>query len=277
MSCPDHRRGGEHDPGGLDRAERRARRRQRHLAGRGRAPAGRPAQFPVPGAGHVHQLQRPGAGKSYSRTEAVNLPLHISGLYNVEVITNYDGELFENGATANNTGIASQPMTVTVMPRPDLQVAAIDVPSHGQRRRLRSRSPTPSINQGSAPTTNNWDDKVYLSLTPYVADDSILIQDLPNQSALEPGDEYQATTVPVVVPERYAGQVYVIVDVDANHQVDQWPNGTHDLEYQPIYVNPIPLPDLVLSNVVAPDPGNRRQHVQRQLHGHEPGRRARPW
>ena len=56
-----------------------------------------------------------------------------------------------------------------------------------------------------------------------------------------------------MVPERYRGQVYVIVDVDANHQVDQWPNGTHDLEYQPVYVNPLPLPDLVVSNVVAPD------------------------
>ncbi len=44
----------------------------------------------------------------------------------------------------------------------------------------------------------------------------------------------------------------MIVDVDADHQVDQWPNGTHDLEYQPVYVNPIPLPDLVMSNVVAP-------------------------
>ena len=108
------------------------------------------------------------------------------------------------------------------------------------------------INQGSAPTTNNWDDKIYLSLTPYVADDSILIEDLPNQSALAPGDEYQATTVAVTVPDRYAGGAYVIVDIDANHVVDQWPNGEDNLEYQSIYVNPIPLPDLVLSNVVVP-------------------------
>ena len=143
------------------------------------------------------------------------------------------------------------PITVTVTPRPDLQVAAIDIPASGERRRhvlghVHRHQP------GNAPTTNNWDDKVYLSLTPYVADDSILIQDLPNQAALEPGDEYQATTVPVVVPERFRGQVYVIVVADANHVVDQWPNGAHNLEYQPIFVNPLPLPDLVVSNVVAP-------------------------
>ena len=190
-------------------------------------------------------------GKSYSRTEAVTLPVHISGLYNVEVITNSDGSLFENGATANNTGVASPSMTVTVMPRPDLQVAAIDIPSQINAGGSFAVTYT-VINQGNAPTTNNWDDKVYLSLTPDVEDDSILIQDLPNQSALIPGEEYQATTVPVTVPQRYSGQVYVIVVVDAGNQVDQWPNGQHSTEYRPIYVNPIPLPDLVLSNVVVP-------------------------
>ena len=142
-------------------------------------------------------------------------------------------------------------MTVTVMPRPDLQVAEIDAPATVDAGATFSVTYT-VINQGNAPTTNNWDDKVYLSLTPYVADDSILIEQLPNQAALGPGDEYKATTVPVVVPERYRGQVYVIVDVDADNQVDQWPNGSHDLEYQPIFVNPLPLPDLVVSNVVAP-------------------------
>ncbi len=192
-----------------------------------------------------------GSGNSYSRTEAVNVPVHISGLYTVEVITNFDGGLFENGASANNTGMALQPMTVTVMPRPDLQVAAIQAPATVNAGGSFSVTYT-VINQGSVATTGNWDDKIYLSLTPYVADDSILIEDLPNQTALGPGDEYQATTVPVVVPDRYAGQVYVIVSVDANKVIDQWPNGTHDLEYQPIFVNPIPLPDLVLSNVVTP-------------------------
>ncbi len=127
-----------------------------------------------------------GAGNSYSRTEAVNLPLHISGLYNVDVITNYDGALFENGATANNTGIAAQPITVTVTPRPDLQVASIEAPQSINAGGSFSVTYT-VINQGSAMTTNNWDDKIYLSLTPYVADDSILIEDLPNQSALRLG------------------------------------------------------------------------------------------
>ncbi len=193
-----------------------------------------------------------GSGNSYTRTEAIPVALHISGLYNVQVITNYNGAVFENGATGNNTGTATPPLTVTLMPRPDLQVAAIDIPAAVDAGATFSVT-YDVINQGGASTTNTWDDKVYLSLTPAITDDSILIQDLPNQSALDPGQEYQATTTPVVVPLRYRGQVYVIVDVDANHVVDQYPNGSHDLEYQPIEVNPLPLPDLVVSNVVAPD------------------------
>ena len=127
-----------------------------------------------------------GAGHSYSRTQAVTVPLHITGLYNVEVITNYDGSLFTNGAT-NNTGTASQPLSVTVTPRPDLQVSAIDIPANVDAGATFSVTYT-ITNQGSAPTTNNWDDDIYLSLTTYITDASILIQDLPNQTALGPAN-----------------------------------------------------------------------------------------
>ena len=75
----------------------------------------------------------------------------------------------------------------------------------------------------------------------------------------------------MTVPDRYAGQVYVIVDVDANHVIDQWPNGTYDLEYQQIYVNPIPLPDLVLSNVVVPTQEIAGSTFNVSYHRHEPG------
>ena len=52
------------------------------------------------------------------------------------------------------------------MPRPDLQVAEIDIPAQVDAGGTFSVTYT-VINQGSAPTTNNWDDKVYLSLTPH--------------------------------------------------------------------------------------------------------------
>ena len=167
---------------------------------------------------------------------------------------------------------------MTVTPRPDLQVSEIDIPQRVDAGGTFSVAYT-LINQGGAATTSNWVDRVYLSLTPSITPDSILIQQLSNQTALgidASDNAYKATTVPVVVPLRFRGTVYVIVDADANHQVDQWPNGAHDLEYKALVVAPLPLPDLVVSNVVAPDAGHRGYHVQRHLHRHQPRRRRDP-
>ena len=140
-------------------------------------------------------------GYSYTRTETVTVPSHITGLYNVEVITNYDGSLFENGATSNNTGIASPALTVTVTPRPDLQVAEIDVPA--------------TVNAGADifgylqvdQCGNRPDDQQLgrqgLSFTHDLYHRRIHPDPGPAQPGGPcPGDEYQATTVPVVVPER---------------------------------------------------------------------------
>ena len=82
------------------------------------------------------------------------------------MITDFNGSLFENGAT-NNTGIAPQPITVTVMPRPNLEVANIQAPSSVNAGGTFSVTYT-VVNDGTAATTVNWDDKIYLSLTPYV-------------------------------------------------------------------------------------------------------------
>ncbi len=70
------------------------------------------------------------SGKSYSRTEAVQLPAHISGLYNVEVIANYRRQLVrEWGDRQQHRHRQSSRLTVTVMPRPDLQVSASTFPA----------------------------------------------------------------------------------------------------------------------------------------------------
>ena len=215
------------------------------------APIDQPAGTPNLVAGTFDIFSGLGAGNSYTMDEAVTLPVHISGLYNVEVVADADGSLYQ-GSIAQNTGVASPSMTVTVMPRPDLQVAAIDIPSqvdaggsfaghlhhHQPRRRPHDRE----LGRQGLPVPD----------AECRAGGSILIEDLPNQSAPVPGEEYQATTVPVTVPQLFSGQVYVIVVTDAGGQVDEWPNGQHSTEYQPIQVNPIPLPDLVLSNVVVP-------------------------
>ena len=109
------------------------------------------------------------------------------------------------------------------------------------------------INQGTVATNvPHWVDDVYLSLDSTIDPGSLLIASVPNQSALGPGEQYQSTTAPIIVPDRFRGDVYVIVSADAKQQIDQWPNGNFNLVYKKIHVDPLPLPDLVTSDVIVP-------------------------
>ena len=201
-------------------------------------------------------------GATYTRTYQITLPAHIEDLYTLSVTTDYVGSDGSNptayegaagsAATENDTTAAHGPLAISPQPRPDLQVANIKIPSDVPAGSALSVT-FDVINQGTVATNvPNWTDAVYLSLDTTIDPGSILIGKIGNQSALGPGQQYESTVGPVVVPQRYRGQVYVIVDVDFNHQVDQWPKGNFDEVSKAIYVDPLALPDLVTSNVIVP-------------------------
>ena len=171
------------------------------------------------------------SGTSYTRTVQITLPGHIEDLYTVYVTTNYAGSDVSNPTifegldgtppTANDTTAAPGPIAIGPQPRPDLQVADIKIPSSIPAGSALSVT-FDVINQGTVATNvPHWDDRVYLSLDTTIDPGSILIGDLSNQSALGPGQEYESTTGSIVSPDRYRGQVYVIVSIDYQHQVDQ--------------------------------------------------------
>ncbi len=69
------------------------------------------------------------AGKSYSRDELVGLPSNVQGVFQFAVTTATG--LFENGATANDTYVDPNQLTLTLPPNPDLQVLIGDSPLAG--------------------------------------------------------------------------------------------------------------------------------------------------
>ncbi len=201
-------------------------------------------------------------GAKYTRTQQIFLPAHFEDLYTLYVTTDYadpngnNPTVYEGApgspATQNDTKAAPQPIAISPQPRPDLQVSNIDIPNSVSAGGALSVTFT-VVNQGTVATNvPNWTDAVYLSLDTTIDPGSVLIGDIGNQSALLPGQSYKSTAGPVVVPDRFGGTVYVIVDVDVNHQVDQWPNGNFDEVYKAIHINPLPLPDLVTSDVIVP-------------------------
>ncbi|HND51949.1 MAG TPA: CARDB domain-containing protein, partial [Pirellulaceae bacterium] len=193
-----------------------------------------------------------GAGLFYERTEKFRMPVNTQGLYQVVVRTNASGSLFENGASANNTGVAVDPLTLALAPHPDLQVESITAPATAAAGGTLSLQYT-IINQGLVKTsTPRWRDYVYLSLDNKITYDDVLLASPDNGAALEPGETYATTTASYVIPKRYRGPVFVIVRADGSSSVDEFPNeGNNDRAVQ-VDVTPLPPPDLVTSDVVAP-------------------------
>ncbi len=191
-------------------------------------------------------------GTTYTRQEQVRLPVRTFGLYETVVITNYRGQLYEHGADGNNKRVDDTSIPITVRPRPDLQISQFTAPDTVDPGQTVAVDFT-VVNQGTVATTRpNWQDRVYLSLDPEVTSDDILIASLTNQSALEPGQEYRTITESAVVPLRFRGTVYLIVQTDAGGQMEEWPNDGNNTAYRELYVTPQPLPDLVTSDVIAP-------------------------
>jgi hypothetical protein len=197
------------------------------------------------------------AGQAYSRSEQVQLPANVQGVFQLVLKANSGTELvppiFENGAYANNTLTDPDTLTVSVPANPDLQVSSIDdVPQSANAGGTVGFDFT-VINQGTVEARGQWTDNVYLSLKNSLDGNAILLGQFGNQSALLPGEKYQTQTGGLVLPKRLSGPAYLIVYTNANGTINEYPNGNNDTLVQSITINPEPPADLVTSNVVAPD------------------------
>ncbi len=191
------------------------------------------------------------AGDAYSRRETVSLPAQTTGLFRVFVTTDLENTIYE-ADEGNNAASAAEPLTVGAQPRPNLVVLEILAPASVDAGATLSVEFTVA-NQGPVPTqTPQWTDAVYLSLDDRISQDDLLLGKLPNQSALAPGESYQSSTPSLVVPKRFRGDVYVLVAIDVDGQVEEWPHEGDNEALQSVFVTPLPLADLVVDQVIAP-------------------------
>ena len=192
-------------------------------------------------------------GASYTRRELFQLPDRVTGAYELIVSTNVNAGLYEFAGSGNNTAMSPDPLTISIRPRADLQVSGITAPDTIDAGGTLSVDYT-VINQGTVSTmTPRWSDRVYLSLDALLSTDDIIIDTIENQSALASEQTYQERSATIQIPERYRGTVYVIVQADVFDQVDEWPNDDNNTFARELFIDPLPLADLVVSEVVAPD------------------------
>jgi subtilase family serine protease len=191
------------------------------------------------------------AGKFYTRSEQFTLPTTLQGLFQVVVKTNTTNSLFENGATGNNSLDDNSTLLVSLPVKPDLQVQSVTIPSSVSAGGTISVDFT-IINQGVAQASGKWKDNVYLSLDNQISGDDLLIGSLDNGAALDGGESYRTLTSGLLIPKRYRGAVFVIVQADGSNSVDEFPNDGNNIFAKSLNVIPLPPSDLVTSAVVAP-------------------------
>jgi hypothetical protein len=193
------------------------------------------------------------AGKSITRTEQVQLPANVQGVFQLVLATNAGlFPIYEAGADDNNQLPDSDTITLTVLPNPDLQVFSIDnAPPSANAGGTVALAYT-IINQGTVEARGHWSDNVYISLTDHIDSSAILLGSFENQAALLPGEKYQTITTNMPVSRRLGGPAYLIVVTNANGAVNEFPHGDNNLFVQPIHIVPEPPADLVTSGVTAP-------------------------
>ena len=193
------------------------------------------------------------AGINYTRTENIVLPSHIQGFYEIFVQTD-SGSVIAQTTRTHDLG-SSNPLTIALTPRPDLQVTSGAAPVEVTARGIVDVKWTVT-NEGTVATpqgNSHWNDGVYLSLTPTLQTGAMLMQDVPNVSALDPGESYNNETT-FQLPKGYAGNVYIIIRANDSQSFDEFPNGNNNTFAIPMAIDTTPVepPDLVTSNVFTP-------------------------
>ncbi len=158
------------------------------------------------------------AGASISRTAAVTLPITLNGAYTLFVETDAAKSVVESDDT--NNASAGQSLAVTQL-LADLQVASISAPGTATAGSDVTIGWTVD-NAGDATTNANyWYDDVYVSSTPTLSSNSILLGQVQHVNALSQGGSYSASGT-FILPSALSGGSYdFIVVADTNDQVTQ--------------------------------------------------------
>jgi hypothetical protein len=193
-------------------------------------------------------------GKFYNRTQVVRLPSDVQGQFRIAVTTNAGNSVYEHGNTTDNTLLATDPLVLSLQARPDLQVPMVTTSTQQVQAGGTIDVEFDVINRSStvATTTPHWTDKVYLSTGPTPIG-GIELASVGNGSALGPGDSYHSPLKGLVIPRSFSGAGYVVVVVNADRAVNEFPKTTSDFRAVPLTVTALTPSDLVISDVSAPD------------------------
>jgi uncharacterized repeat protein (TIGR01451 family) len=151
------------------------------------------------------------------------------------------------------TNTASATLTV-LSPRPDLVVSSATVPTSTQTDSAFNISWTVK-NQGTARANAPWTDRVWLSDDNRIGPNDTLIGEFPFNSNLEPNQT--ADRIQTINIARNAishdGPYFLLVQTDANNQINEGINEDNNFVARPINITRPPRPDLLVDSIVGPN------------------------
>ena len=191
------------------------------------------------------------AGGSVVRTQAITLPMDLTGERWVVVQTDIYNEIYED-VEDNNAAIDDRPIEIEPYPFPNLQVSEVTAPPtafSGQEVVVEWTV----VNVGAGPTaTPTWYDGIWLSLDTTLDNTDTFLGEATNASYLGAGESY-TNSKRVTLPRGIEGSYYFIVRADRRNQVGEGENEGDNIEFGgPVQVQLTPPPDLQVDEVNAP-------------------------
>ncbi|MCA9310659.1 MAG: PKD domain-containing protein, partial [Phycisphaerales bacterium] len=184
-------------------------------------------------------------GETYSETRFVTLAGNRAGAQYLVVTTDANGNVQEGSGEGNNATV-SMAMTVAA---PDLVVADIEAPSSATVGGNVSVMWTVR-NDGDAPATGTWTDRLLLSADTTPGGDDVGIASFAFTGTLMPGETYQRTEIVALAPGA-SGDRYVVVRTDFNGQLDEGGADGNNALADDLPIN-ISSPDLVVTAITVP-------------------------
>ncbi len=197
-------------------------------------------------------------GASYTQSQAVTLPVGISGPYTLFLVVDALNQVYQSGVTIDSQAL---PISVTLSPPPDLEVSSVSAPTATYTDQPITVNWTVT-NEGIGPAApDTWDDSVYLSTDQFLTTSSaILLGSVQHTGGLAAGASYSASLT-AKIPDYASGPYYVFVVTDSGNVVfEATPSGSHQA-YDPmaLLVTMPPPCDLTVSAVTVPATGTAGQ------------------
>ncbi len=188
---------------------------------------------------------------SYTINSSVTIPVGDFGQRYVYVVTDFNGEVFENAAESNNVGI-SDTIDVILTPPPDLVAYNLQFPDTINNNQVTTLNYTEENQGGSTVPNSSWYDRIYISPAPvFNVNFLTTIGQVNNYGPLavsDPSGKSLAYTMPLWT----SGTYYYYIQLDKGNQVFEYnfeSNNTVRSTGTFIVVNP----DLRVNGIVHPD------------------------